>query len=353
MTLYKHIAQQKRSALTILFTSIIVGLAYPLAADSLEDWVGRLNGFLVGILGGVAIILFELHVFFLPKKIYSFTFILVSKVFCYTVTFILIILFVVLITRSLEKHVSILTYLRGDDFWFFIIGEGPVIASYTFTAIIIVITTRQISRKMGPGVLFNYIIGKYHRPKKEHRIFLAIDLQNSTSIAEQLGDLKYHEFLKQYFYDLTYSITACKGRIYRYVGDQVMISWLLSDGIKNGNAIQCFFKAQELIEQQRNFYKHNFTIIPKFRGALDMGEVLAAEIGLDKQQIVFYGDIMQRIVAIEKVGKQQNQNLLISEYLAIPFKESGGVQFTYCATLKEDMAVSIKLFTAKPVQVSY
>ena len=350
MTGSQQVFQRRRSALTILFSSVILGIAYPLVADDPEDWTARLNGLLIGFFGGVVIIYFELYFFFLPRKIYSFTFILISKIITYTSTFIFLILLIISFTRSLQKNMTWIAYLRGDDFRHFLLDEDfHIIALYTLLAVMIVITTRQFSRKMGPGELFNFIIGKYHQPKREHRIFLAIDLQNSTGIAEHLGELKYHEFLKRYFYDLTYSIAAHEGQIYRYVGDQVMISWMLPKGLKNNNALHCFFDARDFIKQQEHFYQQQFGIIPIFRGVMDMGEVLTAEIGLDKQQLVFYGDIMHRMAAIEKICKEQGLDLLLSEYLAAPLRQSRDVQFTLCGSLQEETNGPIQLFTAKPV----
>jgi adenylate cyclase len=346
-----NIIKQKRSAITILISSMALGLAYPLVADSGEDWVARVNGFLVGLFGGLAIVIFELYLFYFPKRIQSFIFTLSAKVITYTLTFVLLIVITISITRSVENHIPYFTFIQSEHFLHFIFKEDfHIIAAYTLTAVFIVITTRQVSRKMGPGELFNYIVGKYHTPKKEHRIFLAIDLISSTNLAEQLGELTYHEFLKQYFYDLTASIALHEGHVYRYVGDQVMISWLLPTGLRNNNAVKCFFSAQEYIKHQKNLYVKNFGTLPTFRGALDMGEVLTAEIGLDKKQLVFYGDVIDRLGVIEKACKQKNLNLLLSEYLAVPLRQTRDFTFTFCEEIKSSLGNSVKLYSANPIE---
>jgi adenylate cyclase len=349
MSVPNAIRYRKQSALSILATSLILGVLYPVLADSPEDWVARLNGLLIGLLGGVTIIFYEFYLFFLPKRIYSFTFILVSKIVTYTVTFLLIIVTIICFTRSLEGGVTFLAYLQGEQFRHFLFEEDfVVIALYALTIVGVVITTRQVSRKMGPGVLFNYVIGKYRQPKREYRIFLAMDLQQSTTIAEQLGELKYHEFLKRYFYDLTYSIAAHGGNVYRYVGDQVVVSWMLDTGLKNSNAVQCFFSAREFIKQHEKFYQESFNIIPSFRGVLDMGEVLTAEVGFDKQQLVFYGDVVQRIGEIEKVCKREHQDIVVSEFLAVPMRQNRGFDFTVLTQLDQPESAPIQLLIVKP-----
>jgi adenylate cyclase len=341
----------QRSALIILMASMLLGIVYPLMADSTEDWVAQLNGFIIGTAGGLLIIFYELHLFFFPKKMHRFTAILATKVTLYTLSFILIIILTISATRSVEAGMPYYTYIQSDAFKHFLLDEDfLVIAAYTLTCVAIVVTTRQVSRKMGSGELFNYIIGKYHQPQKEHRIFLAIDLRNSTGIAEQLGELKYHEFLKHYIYDLTYCIAIHNGTIYRYVGDQVTISWLLPAGLKNNNAVQCFFTAINFIAANQYIYADKFGVVPQFIGSLDMGEVLTAEIGLDKKQLAFYGGVIERLYKIEHACKQTQQNLLISEYLAAPIRQTRQFEFTYCTSLTGLPENKVDLFSVKPVR---
>lgn len=349
MSVTNAILYRKQSAIAILATSLIMGILYPLLADSPEDWVARLNGLLIGLFGGITIIFYEFYIFFLPKKIYPFTFILISKILTYTTTFLLIIITIIGITRSIEHGASFVVYVQGDQFRHFLFEEDfAVIALYTLTAVCVVITMRQVSRKMGPGVLFNYVIGKYRQPKREFRIFLAMDLKQSTTIAEQLGELRYHEFLKRYFYDLTFGIAAHGGQVYRYVGDQVVVSWMLDTGLKNCNAVRCFFSARDFIKQQEKYYQEHFRAVPSFRGVLDMGEVLTAEIGFDKQQLVFYGDVLQRLAEIEKVCKQEHQDIVISEYLAVPMRQNHDFEFTVLTQLEQPESPPVQLLTVQP-----
>ena len=50
----------------------------------------------------------------------------------------------------------------------------------------------QINNKFGQGVFWNILRGKYNTPREEQRIFMFLDLNASTTIAERLGDKKYH-----------------------------------------------------------------------------------------------------------------------------------------------------------------
>jgi adenylate cyclase len=61
----------------------------------------------------------------------------------------------------------------------------------------------QVAEKFGQGVLLSFLLGKYHRPKEEDRIFMFIDLTSSTTYAESLGHLRYSELIQDCFFDLT------------------------------------------------------------------------------------------------------------------------------------------------------
>ena len=54
----------------------------------------------------------------------------------------------------------------------------------------------QVNRKFGPGNMRKMIMGKYYKPLDEFRIFLFLDLKNSTSIAETLGHNMYSKFIQ-------------------------------------------------------------------------------------------------------------------------------------------------------------
>lgn len=69
--------------------------------------------------------------------------------------------------------------------------------------VILALFILQVSEKLGQGVLVNYLLGKYHRPREEVRIFMFLDLKSSTTIAERLGHIRYSQLIQDCFYDLT------------------------------------------------------------------------------------------------------------------------------------------------------
>lgn len=104
----------------------------------------------------------------------------------------------------------------------------------------------QVNNKFGQGTFVNIIRGKYQIPKQEKRIFMFLDLNGSTTMAERLGDARYHMLLKDFFADITNPILDNRGQIYQYVGDEVVIAWNYSDGTEHGRCVRCFLASKSV-----------------------------------------------------------------------------------------------------------
>lgn len=174
---------------------------------------------------------------------------------------------------------------------------------------------RQINRLMGQNVLLNYIMGKYQLPLEEELIFMFLDLKSSTTIAEQIGLEKNHELLNDFFYDMTDPILESKGRIYQYVGDEIVITWHMKDGISKLNCVNCFFKIQNKIRDKKEIYLNKFNVFPEFKAGLHCGKVITGEIGDIKKDIVYHGDTVNTSSRIQYECNTFGKLLLASEHL--------------------------------------
>ena len=132
-----------------------------------------------------------------------------------------------------------------------------------------------VNDKYGPGIFVSFLLGKYFHPKREERIFMFLDLRGATTIAEQLGESKYFNFLKDVFRDATPEILSSKGEIYQYVGDEIVISWKKDSGTLNANCLQCFFDIQQKLLDKASYYRENYNgIVPEFKAGLHFGFVI-------------------------------------------------------------------------------
>jgi adenylate cyclase len=173
----------------------------------------------------------------------------------------------------------------------------------------------QINSKFGHGALGNIIRGKYNTPKEEKRIFMFLDLNSSTSMAEQLGDETYHELLKDFFSDITNPILDNNGEIYQYVGDEVIVAWKYEDGIKDNQCVKCFFDIKVHINSMRAKYLKRYGLIPSFKAGIHCGKVVAGEVGIIKRDITYSGDVLNTTSRILTMCKEFNAEILSSAEL--------------------------------------
>ena len=228
--------------------------------------------------------------------------------------------------------VAIITslYYRSSEFNIFPIGRELwtgvwsditsilQIQSYFLWLFIVLITiiALLVNDKYGPGIFAAFLLGKYFHPKREDRVFMFLDLRGSTAIAEQLGEEKYFNLLKELFRDSTPAILEANGEIYQYVGDEVVISWRQEIGINKANAIRCFFNIQQLFKDKEVYYREKYEgIVPEFKAGLHCGSVMAGEIGVLKRDIVYSGDVLNTAARIQAKCNELHVNILLSENL--------------------------------------
>ena len=170
----------------------------------------------------------------------------------------------------------------------------------------------EVSENLGQGILNNFFTGKYHTPKEEERIFMFLDMKSSTTIAENIGHVKYFEMLREYYSDLSDPIVKYSGEIYQYVGDEIVVSWKLKSGLQNNNCVQCFFAMKEAIRKQARKYNEKFGLLPEFKAGFHLGKVTTGEIGVIKKDIIFTGDVLNTTARIQGLCNTYKVDILIS-----------------------------------------
>jgi len=172
-----------------------------------------------------------------------------------------------------------------------------------------------MSNKFGHGILWDIIRGKYHLPKEETRIFMFADINDSTTLAEKLGNEHYHELLKDFFADVTNPIVNNNGDIYQYIGDEVIVAWRYDEGVAGNQCIQCFFDMKAAIEKNKEHYLSKYGLVPGFKAGIHFGKVIAGEIGIIKRDITYSGDVLNTTSRIESKCREFDVELIASDEL--------------------------------------
>ena len=175
---------------------------------------------------------------------------------------------------------------------------------------------RHLNKLLGPGTLMRYVTGKYHRPRVEKRVFMFLDLKSSTTLAETLGAEKYYAFLNTFFRDMSDPILDRAAEIYQYVGDEVVLTWPVESGIRDANCIRVFVEILAQVHSRRDYYKQEFGHVPEFKAGVHVGDVITAEIGDIKKDIVYSGDVLNTTARIQAKCNELGQLLIASEELA-------------------------------------
>ena len=255
------------------------------------------SGFMGLILGSVEVLL--LNSFFSKR---SFGLKIILKTFLYLFAICSFLIILTFITNSLRLNVSIFdlvvvesvfNFFNNFAFWSVIIYMGAIINITLFVS--------EVSDNLGQGVLMNFLVGKYHNPREEERIFMFLDMKSSTTIAENLGHVEYYKLLNQYYADITEAIVQTSGEIYQYVGDEVVISWKLKNGYQNNNCLRCFFLIKQIFESVSEKYIKEFGLVPGFKAGLHLGKVTTGEIGVVKKEIKFTGDVLNTTARIQSL----------------------------------------------------
>jgi len=173
----------------------------------------------------------------------------------------------------------------------------------------------ELHRKLGRDAIYNLVLGKYHQVKQEERLFLFIDINNSTDLAEEMGELEFSHFLQDYFYDISEPIARYFGRVYQYVGDEVVVTWPLKKGIHFSVCVRCFFAIQKQIRRYKKQYEERYGRVPEFKAALHGGNIVVSEVGKYKSEIAYHGDVLNTTSRILGKCHELESELLISDWV--------------------------------------
>lgn len=265
----------------------------------------------IGIVGGLILGIVELNLDRPKLKRWTYGRLLLFKAVVYFLLIKLIMwIGLVILTRRSPLDLDLnwaKSMMNSRVFWVALAYFSVVMSLITFF--------RAIDQKFGPGVLWNMLLGKYHKPQEEERIFMFLDLKSSTTIAEKLGHLQFSRFIQDCFFDLNEIIKPYKAEIYQYVGDEAVLTWLTPRGLVNNNCLELYFAFRDRLESKREYYLEHYGEVPVFKAGLHYGKVMVAEVGVVKKEIAFHGDVLNTTARIQGQCNQYQQQLLISQNL--------------------------------------
>lgn len=277
--------------------------------EYLTSWLVHIELLIVGILFGLGIAIINRFTDTPKLRKLSIMRLVLYRTLLYLISFLVVSIIVVAIFVILIYPWEVMM-----DMFF---AMSPRYAlSFILWLIIVVVGINmalEIERIIGPQNIWRLLIGRYRRPLEEKRIFLFMDLKGSTTAAEELGHIKYSEFIQECFHDLTQVVMQYEASIYQYVGDEVVMSWLFTAHKTDPLiSVQAFYTYIELLKEKEEIYRARFGITPVFRGGIDMGMVTTIEVGDVKREIVYHGDVLNIASRLLELCKERNEKLVVS-----------------------------------------
>jgi adenylate cyclase len=262
--------------------------------------------------------LFILPMFEKRFRRWTFTNIFLFKTILYTIVIYAVTIGVMMVAGIAEgKHTRDLVYhLTSLDHYSLVL--------YALVVYAVIVFFLQVNHLLGEGVLWKFIRGKYHRPREEERIFMFLDMKSSTTIAEQLGHVKFYALLNELFHEISEPVLETKAEIYQYVGDEVILTWPVKHGVENSNCIKAFFLFQQRLIKNGEHYQKNFGLVPSFKAGLHSGTVISAQIGDLKREIVYNGDVLNTASRIQNECNTYQKDFLISGTLMESLRQING-----------------------------
>ena len=155
---------------------------------------------------------------------------ILHKLFVYVLFVIVIMLISFPLADSIDRGVALTDPLVGqklEQFFFSLTFLSTCVQ--LSCSIILCLLYSAISEHIGHQVLFDLARGRYHSPKVEDRVFMFLDMRSSTTIAEQLGHVRYFDLLADYYAVMSDAIIDSGAEVYQFIGDEIVITWSVNE----------------------------------------------------------------------------------------------------------------------------
>jgi class 3 adenylate cyclase len=183
---------------------------------------------------------------------------------------------------------------------------------YSLGVSAVIVFVFRLRDLIGPGLFTNLLLGRYHRPINEERIFLFLDVSGSARFADHHGDLAAQAYLGQIFNALALPVRRSRGSIDDYIGDMALVTWTIERGARDAACLRCVFDFATTISDNAAAWEARFGQVPHFRAALHCGPVVTAEIGFERHKIAYFGDVVNTTARLEALSKTLGVPVLVS-----------------------------------------
>ncbi len=195
----------------------------------------------------------------------------------------------------------------------------PRVLAYCLAVSAMLVFVIRMRDLIGGEVFVNFLVGRYHQPVREERIFLFLDVMGSTAFAETHGDLKLRPrpiSARSSRHSPSRS-GAMPAPSNDYIGDMAMVTWPMARGLKDARCVACVFDVMDRLdaEAEAEAWTAASARVPRLRAALHGGAIVTAEVGVDRHKIAYFGDAVNVTSRIESLCRPLKTEILVSDDL--------------------------------------
>jgi adenylate cyclase len=223
-------------------------------------------------------------------------------------------LYLAIIVTAIHAARALFDFVNPQPFGFdrSFFESGVIAAAWSLGANAVV----EVGRLIGFSELRRLLSGRYLQPREERRVFLIVDLKESSAAARRLGDLRYLRLLDAFFDDVADVALDHGAEIHKYVGDEAILTWLEASALDGARCALCPLALAQRVREASAEYRRSFGFVPSFRAVLHSGLIVAGEIGGLKRELAFVGDTLNTAARLLDVSRESGEDVVLSSALA-------------------------------------
>ncbi len=157
---------------------------------------------------------------------------------------------------------------------------------------------------------------------EEERVFLFIDMNNSTYLAERLGNKLFSYLITQFVADIYPLIQLYKAELYQVVGDEIVLTWIRRDYGTGACVVNLFFDFQQKVALRGEYYVEKFGHVPCFKAIAHLGSVAVSVDDFFAHGPIYRGNVLNTCGGLLHLCKQLETPLIVTEEFALSVSTS-------------------------------
>ena len=122
----------------------------------------------------------------------------------------------------------------------------------------------------------------------------------------------YFRLIREFIYQVSNALIEYGGRIYQYVGDEIVVSWIYNKE-NTRKSINALVQARRNLNRHNKIFQKKYGVVPEFRVGIHIGIVTVGEIGVIKKDLAMSGDTMNTTARIRSCCSELNQKYIASK----------------------------------------